>query len=78
MTTASVKKELHRAIENIDDTGFLKAVFKIVNEKSKAIKYELTDEQWEEIERRRALHKTGKSKSYSWEETKSIVAKRLK
>ena len=78
MTTATVKKELHKAIENIDDTSFLKAVFKIVNEKSKAIDYELSDEQWQEIERRRELHKTGKSKSFSWLEAKTILAKKLK
>jgi hypothetical protein len=78
MTTTALKKELIKAIGNIDDNSFLEAVYTIVNEKNLEQRYELSPEQWKEIERRQKVHKAGKSKSYSLEETKKMMRESFK
>ncbi len=74
----SIKKELIKAIDSIYDANFLQAVYTIVNEKSREDEYELSAEQWSEIENRRKDYKGGKSKTYTWEETKKMMRTTLK
>ena len=78
MTATALKKELIKAIDNINDAGFLQAVYTIVNEKSHEHGHDLSAEQWTEIERRRKAYKSGKSKTYSWDETKKMMRSSLK
>jgi hypothetical protein len=76
MTSAALKKELHKAIDHIEDESFLKAVFTIVNEKKN--QFDLSAQEWKEVENIRKQHKSGKSKSYSWEEVKTYAKGKLK
>ena len=76
MTATALKKELHKAIDIIEDESFLKAVYTIMNEK--IYDYDLTSEQWTEIEKRRKLYKSGKSQTYTWEEAKKMLRADLK
>ena len=78
MTATTLKKEQIKAIDNISDAGFLQAVYIIVNEKSREEEYALSPEQWAEIERRRKNYKNGKSKTYTWEETKKMMRSTLR
>ena len=76
MTTSFLKKKLTRAINDIDDAEFLKALHTIVQSKNDESVYELTPAQKKELDRRRANHLNGKSKSYSWAEVKKAALKR--
>lgn len=78
MTATALKKELHKAIDTISDSKFLEAVYTIINEKTREEEYGLTADQWKEIDHRVKLHKTGKSKSYTVDETMKYLKSRLK
>ena len=78
MTTTTLKKHLHKAIDIINDEGFLRAVYTIVNEKTHEYEPSLSPEQWAEIDHRVKLHKAGKSKSYSLEEVVKYAKGNLK
>ena len=76
MTTTTLKSELHKAIDNIDDAVFLQAVFTIINEKK--VQFDLNTEEWKELERVQKDHKSGKSKNHSWDEVKKYAKGKLK
>lgn len=78
MTTKTLKQNLHKAIDTIKDESFLQAVLTIVNEKTHEYEYDLSPEQWAEIDHRVKLHKAGKSKSYTIDEVSKYVKSRLK
>ena len=71
MTTTTLKKEIHKAIDNIDDDTFLQAVYTIVNEKK--FQFDLSAAEWKEVELAQKQHKAGKSKSFSWDEVKNYA-----
>ena len=74
MTTTAIKSNIYKALENIEDPKFLKAVFEIVSTKVESNEfYELTDEQKAMLDAREKEYKQAKGKSYSWEETKKII-----
>lgn len=70
MTALALKEQLHKAIDNIEDKTFLQAVYTIINEKSNSKEFELSASQKRELDKRMKAHKSGKSKSYSWESIK--------
>jgi putative addiction module component (TIGR02574 family) len=76
MKTTALKKEMHLAIDRIEDSTFLKAIYTILNDKSK--EYQLTEEDKEEIDRRLDSYEKGKSKLYTWEEVKRAIRKTKK
>ena len=79
MTATLLKKKLTRAINEIDDTRFLEALHTIVSSKQEEeLVYELSAAQKKELDRRLANYKSGKSKTYSWEEVKHSLLKRKK
>lgn len=78
MKTDSLKKELHTVIDIIDDKVFLKAIYVLLNEKSKEFNYELSIDQKKELEHLSKQHKTGKSKSYSMAEVRKLAHLKLK
>lgn len=74
MTSKTIKINILKVLENIDDPKFLKAVFEIVSAKAnKEHKYELTEEQQQMLEEREAEYLQGKGKSYSWKEVKKGI-----
>ena len=75
MTTTTLKKELHHAIDNMPDSGFLKAVYAMFKEYTVGYNsdYPLSAEDKAELDRRKKLRKTGKTKSYSLSEVRKLV-----
>ncbi len=78
MKTLSIKKELHTAIDVIEDKEFLKAIHLLLNEKSKEYTYELSEEEKKELDMLSKQHKSGKSKSYSMDEVRKQAHAKLK
>ena len=77
MTTTLLKKKLNKAINEIDDTQFLEALHTIVSSKQEEeLIYELSTEQKKELDKRKANHLSGKSRSYSWAEVKKAALKK--
>ncbi|HWR32732.1 MAG TPA: addiction module protein, partial [Chitinophagaceae bacterium] len=77
MTTILIKKKLAKAINEIDDTDFLKALQTIVNSKKEEENiYQLSSEQKRELDKRQARHQSGESKSYSWTAVKRSLPKK--
>ena len=59
MKALEIKKEMHHAIDVIDDKSFLQAIYTILNEKSKEYEYDLSSEEKKELDVLRKQHKTG-------------------
>jgi hypothetical protein len=78
MAGKTIRKELHQAIDNIDDEQFLKAIYTILAEKLSEYNYSLSLEQDKEVDRRIEAHKKGESKSYSWTQAKKSIKAKLK
>jgi hypothetical protein len=78
MKTLAIKKELHHVIDIIEDKDFLKAIYVLLNEKSKEYDYELSDSEKKELDDLSSLHKLGKSKSYSMVEVRKYAHSKLK
>jgi len=77
MTTLLIKKKLTKAINEIDDPGFLQALHTIVNsKKEEEALYQLSAAQKKELDRREALHKSGAGKSYTWTAVKKSLLKK--
>lgn len=68
MKTIAIKKEIHHAIDLIEDKDFLKAVYVILNEKSREYDYELRDDDKVELDSFKKQNKDGKLKSVSIEQ----------
>ncbi len=68
MKATAIKKDMYQAIDVIEDKDFLKAVYLILNEKSREYQYELKDEDKEELDRLKKQNKAGKLKSVSLEQ----------
>ncbi len=68
MKTIAIKKEIHHAINLIEDKDFLKAVYVILNEKSREYDYELRDDDKVELDSFKKQNKAGKLKSLSIEQ----------
>lgn len=65
MKAIAIKKEMHHAIDVIEDKDFLKAVYVILNEKSREYDYELSDDDKVELDSLKKQNKAGKLKSVS-------------
>ena len=76
-TAISIKEKLHERIDCIDDEKVLEAFYVILDShKNEAEDYELTDEQLKELEQREADHLSGKTKSHTLEEFRTIINKK--
>lgn len=74
MNTTKIKEELHQYINQADDR-FLQLVYAMVQADKKEEQELLSQEEKEELERRMERHRTGQSKSYTWEEVKARLRK---
>ncbi|OFY85670.1 MAG: hypothetical protein A3F72_12005 [Bacteroidetes bacterium RIFCSPLOWO2_12_FULL_35_15] len=74
MTTKKIKSNIYKALENIDDSKFLKAVFEIVSAKAEIVQsFEISEEQKAILEEREKEYSHGKGKNYTWEAAKKII-----
>ena len=65
MSTLTLKKQLHKTIDNIEDSVLLEAVYEILNRVPNLHEYNLTTEQQKLVDTRRKLLKEGKLKTIS-------------
>lgn len=73
MENVLIKEELQKYIDT-GDKKLLKLMYAIAKEYTETDdEYELTDEQIQELDRRRAMRLRGESKSYSWSDAKKII-----
>lgn len=78
MTATAIRKKAHQYLDTVDD-AMLKSVYALLKEYRKNQgETLLTEEQKAELDRRIEDHKSGKSKSYSWEEVKAKITSKLK
>jgi|CryBogDrversion2_2_1035213.scaffolds.fasta_scaffold384199_1 putative addiction module component (TIGR02574 family) len=73
MSTIEIKEKILDYIEYADD-NVLEAIYTLL--RANMDEHSLSDEQMAEVERRRADHLSGKSKTYSWEEAKKMIGKK--
>jgi len=77
MTKTALKKELHKAIDNIEDDTLLEAIYTILNSQHKQYSFELSEKDWNVVEERRASYEAGKSKAYTIKEVRKRIMKNL-
>ena len=76
MKAITIKKNLHKVIDNIEDESILKAVFKLLSSSSTESKqYELTPSQQAIVEERLSSYEKGQSVTTSWETAKTNARK---
>jgi hypothetical protein len=63
MKAIAIKKEMYHAIDVIEDKDFLKAIYVLLNDKSKEYNYELSDVDKKELDDLKKQNKAGKLKS---------------
>jgi hypothetical protein len=79
MSHTTLKTNLHKAIDEIEDKSFLEAVYQIVKSKiSDDEGFRLSPEQKNILKDREERYKKGESKSYSLEESKALIRKSRK
>jgi len=78
MKATSIRQQLHTAIDKIEDDAFLKAINIILQQKSSEFDFELNASEKKELDKRRLLHFSGKSKSVSFEDIKKHAVSLLK
>lgn len=76
MTKATLKKNIHKAIDSIDDEAVLQAVYTLLNRVS-VDDYEWTDEDIRIVEERREAYLSGKAKMHGLEEVNKKIRKKL-
>ena len=78
MKAIAIKKEMHHAIDVIEDKDFLKAVYVILNEKSKEYDYNLSDDDKKELDELDKQNKAGKLKSVTLAQIRKEASSRTK
>ncbi|MGC4037484.1 MAG: hypothetical protein QM764_16095 [Chitinophagaceae bacterium] len=71
MGSIAIKEALHNYIDTGDDR-LLQMIYAIVREYNNS---EISDEVLAEMENRTAKRKSGKSKTYKWNEAKAMITK---
>jgi putative addiction module component (TIGR02574 family) len=77
MTTTTLKTGIRKAVENVNDSDILKAVYTILQKNAEEEAYILTTEQKRELDKRLAEHKAGKLKYYTLSQVKKATLKAL-
>jgi len=75
MKSSELKQEIHGYIEQADDS-ILKAIKTLV--KPSIAQIQLSKEQKQELDKRKKKHLSGKSKSYTWEQTEAMLKSKRK
>ena len=75
MTQTALKKKLHKAIDDTDDSNLLEAIYTILDRTNNSYSFELSDEDLRIIEERSALYEAGKLKTYTIKEARKKFGK---
>ena len=76
MTKTTLKKNIHKAIDNIDDDALLQAVYTLLSRVSDE-DYEWTKEDVRIAEERRVSYLSGKGKMYTLAEVNKMIKKKI-
>jgi hypothetical protein len=74
MEALLIKEQLHYVVESGDEK-LLHLMYALAKEYNNEQENEFTNAELNEFKRRRENHLNGTSKSYSWDEAKSIITK---
>lgn len=77
MTTDILKNEIARALNDINDKSFLEALYTIINTRSEKFDYELSIDDKQILDERKALYKSGEAKTFTMSEVSKKVMKNL-
>lgn len=77
MTTTTLKKDIHKAVDHVNDSDILKAVYTILQKNVEEEEYALTPVQKRELDKRLVEHKSGKLKYYTFDQVKKIARKAI-
>ncbi|MBL7731822.1 MAG: hypothetical protein JNM88_11645 [Chitinophagaceae bacterium] len=78
MTTKTIRKKLISYIADADDKK-IKGLYMLVEDDiSRQQQFQLSDSEVKLLEEERRKHITGKSKSYTWTEAKTIIRSKAK
>ena len=77
MTTTTLKKGIHKAVDHVNDSEILQAVYTILKKNTEEESYELTPAQKRELDKRLAAHRAGKLKYYTFDQVKKEAHKAL-
>ena len=76
MTKAALIKEITKAVSKIDDEKFLEAIYTII-QNSTVKSYSISEEEFMILNDRRAKYLSGKSKTFTPEEVKKKLLKKI-
>jgi hypothetical protein len=76
MTKAALIKEITKAVSKIDDEKFLEAIYTII-QNSTVKSYSISEEELMILNDRRAKYLSGKSKTFTPEEVKKKLLKKI-
>lgn len=73
MTVAAIRKKIKTYVDDVDDKK-VKALYTLLEEEIEvSVGFTLTKEHLRILDEEHALHLSGKTKSYSWEEAKQVI-----
>ena len=78
MTASALKKEINKAISNLDDEQFLQAIYTILNNRLNKEEYVFSKEEKEELDKRKTNYKLGKTKVYTVAEVRKKIEVNLR
>lgn len=80
MTTTEKRKHVTDFVKKEADEKLVNMIYALVQEYTNEtyVRYELTDEQFQELEKERKLYKSGKAKTYSLEEVNNLLTGKTK
>jgi Putative addiction module component len=78
MNKQSIRKNLHKYIDTIEDSNYLKVIHDLVSLKAEESSFELSAKEKAILDDRMEKHLSGESKSYTWEEVKKSLTSKKK
>jgi putative addiction module component (TIGR02574 family) len=78
MKSSTLKKEIHQAVDVVNDNEILYAIYTILKKNSGEDEWVLTSVQKKELDKRLAEHKSGKLKYYTLDEVKKSIKKSIR
>jgi hypothetical protein len=78
MNKQSIKKNLHKYIDTIEDSNYLKVIHDLVSLKAEESSFDLSEKEKAVLDERMKKHISGESRNYTWEEVKRSMTVRKK
>ena len=78
MTTTTIKKNIHKMVDMINDVNYLKSVQNILSEKAIAESFVLSTSEIKLLEKRSAEYKKNRGTLKTWNEVKEGIVSKYK